>query len=156
MLMVWGNVENATTNHEYRLNQHSAGGLLIDEFNPTQTGRYPFETPRRWHRVKRITPDRPSLSRPPASGFFRNHAFPQWWIIRCDADFSNGPELHVFPPVLLPPHSSVKVSRMLTIFGRNSSARRRFCDGVSRRDFLTIGGMALGGISLEQTLAGGV
>ncbi|MEJ7593377.1 MAG: DUF1501 domain-containing protein [Planctomycetaceae bacterium] len=41
---------------------------------------------------------------------------------------------------------------MLTIFGRKNAPRRGFCDGVSRRDFLTIGGMALGGISLEQTL----
>ena len=41
---------------------------------------------------------------------------------------------------------------MLTIFGQKNAARRGFCDGVSRRDFLTIGGMALGGISLEQTL----
>ena len=41
---------------------------------------------------------------------------------------------------------------MLTILGRSSSSQRGFCDGVSRRNFLTIGGMALGGISLAQTL----
>ena len=41
---------------------------------------------------------------------------------------------------------------MLTIFGRKNSARRGFCDGASRRDFLTIGGMAMGGISLRNTL----
>lgn len=41
---------------------------------------------------------------------------------------------------------------MLTIFGRRPSTQRGFCDGVSRRDFLTIGGMALGGISLADTL----
>ena len=37
---------------------------------------------------------------------------------------------------------------MLSIFGRQSSGPRGFCDGVSRRDFLTIGGMALGGVNL--------
>ena len=44
------------------------------------------------------------------------------------------------------------MSSHLVTFGRRNAARRGFCDGVSRRDFLTIGGMALGGISLEQTL----
>jgi hypothetical protein len=39
---------------------------------------------------------------------------------------------------------------MLTIRGR---ARGAFCDGVSRRDFLKIGGLALGGLSLPQILA---
>jgi hypothetical protein len=38
---------------------------------------------------------------------------------------------------------------MLTIVGRGAS---RFCDGVSRRDFLRIGGLALGGLSLPQVL----
>ncbi len=41
---------------------------------------------------------------------------------------------------------------MITIFGRQQGMRRRFCDGVSRRNFLTIGGMALGGISLSDAL----
>src|SRR5688572_33028982 len=41
---------------------------------------------------------------------------------------------------------------MLTIFGR-SPARNTYCDGVSRRDFLQIGGMVLGGLSLPQLLA---
>lgn len=41
---------------------------------------------------------------------------------------------------------------MLTITGRAHRRAHGFCDGVSRRDFLTIGGMALGGISLPQTL----
>lgn len=41
---------------------------------------------------------------------------------------------------------------MLTIFGRNSSTSSGFCDHLSRRDFLTIGGMALGGVSLAETL----
>lgn len=41
---------------------------------------------------------------------------------------------------------------MLTILGRSPGYRRGFCDGVSRRDFLTIGGMALGGVSLTQAL----
>jgi hypothetical protein len=39
---------------------------------------------------------------------------------------------------------------MLTIAGR---ARRGYCDGVTRRDFLKIGGLALGGLSLPQLLA---
>src|SRR5438309_8366384 len=37
---------------------------------------------------------------------------------------------------------------MLTILGR----RQRFCDRASRRDFLKIGGLALGGLSLPQIL----
>jgi hypothetical protein len=39
---------------------------------------------------------------------------------------------------------------MLTLQGR---AHRAFCDGVSRRDFLKIGGLAMGGLSLPQVLA---
>jgi Protein of unknown function (DUF1501) len=38
---------------------------------------------------------------------------------------------------------------MLTIHG---ARRGRFCDGVSRRDFLQLGGLALGGLSLPQLL----
>ena len=38
---------------------------------------------------------------------------------------------------------------MLKIFGQS---RGRFCDGISRRDFLKIGGLSLGGISLPQLL----
>jgi hypothetical protein len=38
---------------------------------------------------------------------------------------------------------------VLTIQGR----RQRFCDGVSRRDFLKIGGLALGGLALTDLLA---
>jgi len=38
---------------------------------------------------------------------------------------------------------------MLTILDRN---RSRFCDGLSRRNFLKIGGLALGGLSLPQVL----
>ncbi|HEV3120343.1 MAG TPA: DUF1501 domain-containing protein [Isosphaeraceae bacterium] len=38
---------------------------------------------------------------------------------------------------------------MLTITGNSQG---RFCDGVSRRDFLKIGGLALGGLSLPQIL----
>jgi len=38
---------------------------------------------------------------------------------------------------------------MLTIFGPKNG---RFCDGVSRRDFLRIGGLALGGLSMPQIL----
>ena len=38
---------------------------------------------------------------------------------------------------------------MLTIHGRSQG---RFCDGFSRRDFLRIGGLALGGLSLPEVL----
>ena len=40
---------------------------------------------------------------------------------------------------------------MLTMLG----AGQRMCDGVNRRQFLTIGGLAMGGITLPQLLAGG-
>jgi hypothetical protein len=39
---------------------------------------------------------------------------------------------------------------MLTIYG---GSKGRFCDGITRRDFLKIGGLALGGASLPQILA---
>lgn len=39
---------------------------------------------------------------------------------------------------------------MLTIYGRKTYGG--FCDGMARRDFLTIGGMALGGLALPQLL----
>jgi hypothetical protein len=41
---------------------------------------------------------------------------------------------------------------MLTIYGRRQK-RNAFCDGVHRRDFLKIGGLVMGGISLPQLLA---
>jgi uncharacterized protein (DUF1501 family) len=41
---------------------------------------------------------------------------------------------------------------MLTILGRQDG-RRTHCDGIARRSFLKIGGMALGGLSLPQLLA---
>src|SRR5262245_31354629 len=37
---------------------------------------------------------------------------------------------------------------MLTLHG----APQKFCDGVSRREFLTIGGLTLGGLTLPQIL----
>jgi len=39
---------------------------------------------------------------------------------------------------------------MLTILGKETAG---FCDGLSRRSFLKIGGMALGGLSLPQLLS---
>ena len=39
---------------------------------------------------------------------------------------------------------------MLTLFGQMQCSR--FCDGLSRRDFLRIGGLAMGGLSLPQIL----
>jgi len=41
---------------------------------------------------------------------------------------------------------------MLTILGGSNTRGSRFCDGISRRSFLTIGGFALGGIALPQVL----
>jgi hypothetical protein len=41
---------------------------------------------------------------------------------------------------------------VLTIFGKPDK-KSRFCDGQSRRDFLKIGGMVMGGIALPQLLA---
>lgn len=41
---------------------------------------------------------------------------------------------------------------MLTILGRSNRRDKSFCDKLSRRGFLSIGGMALGGISLPQVL----
>ena len=41
---------------------------------------------------------------------------------------------------------------MFTIFGRNRSDKGS-CDGYSRRDFIKVGGMAMGGLSLADTLA---
>src|SRR6476620_6308684 len=40
---------------------------------------------------------------------------------------------------------------MLTLLGPRQS--RRCCDGLSRRDFVRIGGLGLGGLSLAQLLA---
>ena len=40
---------------------------------------------------------------------------------------------------------------MLTIFGKRHG-HGNYCDGVSRRDFLTIGGSLLGGLSLADIL----
>ena len=39
---------------------------------------------------------------------------------------------------------------MLTLLG----PRARFCDGVSRRSFLQIGGLAIGGLTLPRAAAG--
>src|SRR5437660_5813111 len=41
---------------------------------------------------------------------------------------------------------------MLNILGDSGKAGR-FCDGISRREFLKIGGLALGGLSLTEILA---
>ena len=40
---------------------------------------------------------------------------------------------------------------MLSILGK-TDRRQRFCDGLSRRDMLRIGGTALGGLTLSQLL----
>ena len=41
---------------------------------------------------------------------------------------------------------------MLTILGGADSGKELHCDGISRRGFLKVGGMALGGLSLPQLL----
>lgn len=41
---------------------------------------------------------------------------------------------------------------MITILGKTTKSANGFCDGISRRNFLTIGGMALGGIALPDVL----
>lgn len=41
---------------------------------------------------------------------------------------------------------------MLTISGTPATGRARFCDGVSRRDFLRIGALGMGGAALPQLL----
>ncbi|MBI1314971.1 DUF1501 domain-containing protein [bacterium] len=41
---------------------------------------------------------------------------------------------------------------MLTILGKPTAKTGRMCDGISRRSFLTIGGMALGGVALPNVL----
>ena len=41
---------------------------------------------------------------------------------------------------------------MLTISGRSTGQNQGYCDGFSRRNFLTIGGMALGGLALPEVL----
>ncbi len=41
---------------------------------------------------------------------------------------------------------------MLTLLGRAARSKSPFCDGISRRNFLTIGGFALGGIGLPAVL----
>ncbi|QDU93155.1 DUF1501 domain-containing protein [Lignipirellula cremea] len=42
---------------------------------------------------------------------------------------------------------------MLTILGRPDPRPNRFCDGISRRNFLQIGGLAMGSLTLPQLLA---
>ena len=41
---------------------------------------------------------------------------------------------------------------MLTILGKDSGQSSHFCDGLSRRTFLQIGGLAMGGLSIPQLL----
>ena len=41
---------------------------------------------------------------------------------------------------------------MLTILGRTDRRGDRCCDGINRRNFLKIGGMVMGGLSLPQLL----
>src|SRR5215813_10350600 len=53
------------------------------------------------------------------------------------------------PPPNVPPVPSPKESfAMLTLLGPGG----RFCDGISRRSFLKIGGLAVGGLSLPTLL----
>lgn len=51
------------------------------------------------------------------------------------------------------PSKSFRPKIMITILGdRESSRQQRLCDGVSRRDFLRVGGLAMGGLTLPQLL----
>src|SRR5690606_183192 len=52
---------------------------------------------------------------------------------------------------VLPSHCLPGLSAMLTILGAPDRSDR-FCDGLSRRSFLKIGGLAMGGLSLPQLL----
>ncbi|MCH2383554.1 MAG: DUF1501 domain-containing protein, partial [Pedosphaera sp.] len=45
--------------------------------------------------------------------------------------------------------SEADVVRVLSIYGNSSG---RFCDGVSRRNFLRIGGLGMGGLALPELL----
>src|SRR5204862_5956867 len=63
------------------------------------------------------------------------------------------PKRHNFLSAFIPQASSLKPSpgpAMLTIYG--SQTYGGFCDRVARRDFLKIGGMALGGLALPDVL----
>ena len=44
---------------------------------------------------------------------------------------------------------------MLTILGSAHRRAGKFCDGISRRNFLTVGGFALGGLSLSSMMRAG-
>src|SRR3954469_11639818 len=46
------------------------------------------------------------------------------------------------------PHRDGADPNMLTLFG----PRHRYCDGLSRRSFLKIGGLAMGGLGLPELL----
>jgi len=49
--------------------------------------------------------------------------------------------------------TSAKVESMITLFGNSEpTSNNRLCDGVSRRDFLQIGGLGMGGMTLSQLL----
>jgi hypothetical protein len=50
------------------------------------------------------------------------------------------------------PPGKTEESTMLTLWTPGSSGGRRFCDGVSRRSFLKIGGLAMGGLDLAGIL----
>ena len=41
---------------------------------------------------------------------------------------------------------------MLSILGPDPTRRREYCDGISRRNFLRVGGLGLGGLSLPEVL----
>jgi hypothetical protein len=60
------------------------------------------------------------------------------------------PNVSIVPASSRLPKPDRKVHFMLTILGKQTAG---FCDGFSRRSFLKIGGMALGGLSLRQLLA---
>jgi hypothetical protein len=52
-----------------------------------------------------------------------------------------------------PPAFPKGTDTMLTIFGRTDNSRQALCDGLTRRNFLQIGGLITGGLTLPKLLA---
>src|SRR3954469_459452 len=56
------------------------------------------------------------------------------------------------PTALIQSRDHQTMGRRMAMWTLHGRARRGFCDGVSRRDFLKIGGLGLGGMALPQLL----
>src|SRR5262245_6114500 len=55
----------------------------------------------------------------------------------------------------IPPAFPARNLTMLTILGSAHRRAGKLCDGISRRNFLTVGGFALGGLSLSSMMRAG-